>query len=135
MPCILSTPKVLVTMFWSLSRLGIELFRETFVFTYFFLCERTGPMRDQSSQFVPYFGLHVLGGMMICFQTIILRGVDFIVHLEDPIFQVHGFKNVVMLALLFDLEVDFKIFLLMIMIVKSILSNKLSFYPLKKPMC
>ena len=43
---------------------------------------------------------------------------------EDPIFQLHGFKNVVMLALLFDLEVDFRIFLPITLIVKVILSNK-----------
>ena len=33
-------------------------------------------------------------------------------------------KNVAMLALLFDLEVDFNIFILMILIFKSMLSNK-----------
>ena len=53
----------------------------------------------------------------------------------DPIYQRHGFKNVVMLALLFDLEVDFKIFLPITLIVKPMLSNKLYFLPLKKPMC
>ena len=36
-------------------------------------------------------------------------------------------KNVAMLALLFDLEVDFNIFILMILIFKSMLSNKLDF--------
>ena len=35
---------------------------------------------DQNSQFVPYSGLHVVGKMNICFETIILRGIKFIVN-------------------------------------------------------
>ena len=42
-----------------------------------------------------------------------------------PSFQGHGLKNVVMLALFFHLEIDFKIFLPIILILRSILSNKL----------
>ena len=80
MPCILSTLGVLVTRFWSLSSLGIEFFRETFVFTYFFLYRSSGPMRDQSSQFVPNSGLHVAGEKKICFHAIIFKGVNFIVN-------------------------------------------------------
>ena len=37
-------------------------------------------MRDQSSQFVPSYGLHVVGEKKICFQTIIFEGVNFIVN-------------------------------------------------------
>ena len=80
MPCILSTPGVVVTRFWSLSSLGIELFRETFVFTYFFLSGSSGLMRYQISQFAPNSGIHVAGEKKICFQTIIFEGVNFIVN-------------------------------------------------------
>ena len=79
-PCILSTLGVVVTMFWSLVSLGIEFFRETFVFTYLFLCGSSCPMRDQSSQFVPNSRLHVAGEKKICFHTIIFKGVNFIVN-------------------------------------------------------
>ena len=51
------------------------------------------------------------------------------------IFQGNSFKNVVMSALLLDLKVDFNIFLPMILIVKSMFPNKLSFWPLKNPIC
>ena len=80
MTCILSTPGVVETWFWPLSSLDIELFRATFVFTYFFLCWSSGPIIDQSSQFVPNSGLHVAGEMKICFRTIILKGVNLIVN-------------------------------------------------------
>ena len=75
MTCILSTPWVVETGFWTLSSLYLDLFRATFVFTYFFLCGISGLMRDQSSQFVPNSDLHVVGEIKICFQTIILKGV------------------------------------------------------------
>ena len=51
------------------------------------------------------------------------------------IFQVHDFKSIAMLAQHFSLEVYFKIFLPMIVVVKFVLSNKLRFWPLKKPTC
>ena len=51
------------------------------------------------------------------------------------IFQGHGFKNIALLACHLSLEVDFNIFLPMIVIVKFVLSNKLKFWPLKKPTC
>ena len=50
-------------------------------------------------------------------------------------FQGRGFKNIAILARHFCLEVDCKIFLSMIVIVKFVLSNKLRFWPLKKPTC
>ena len=46
-------------------------------------------------------------------------------NMRGPIFQVHVLKTIVMLAILFDLEIYFEIFLPMILIVKSTLSNKL----------
>ena len=61
MTCILSTPGVVETGFWPLSGLDLDFFIETFVFTFFFLCGSSGSMRDQSSQFVPNFGLYVAG--------------------------------------------------------------------------
>ena len=42
-----------------------------------------------------------------------------------PIFQCYGLKNVAMLALFFYLQVGFNIFLPIILIVKSMLPNKL----------
>ena len=80
MPCILSTLGIVEIGFCPLSIIDIDFFRETFVFTYFFLCESSGLMRDQSSQFVPNSGLHVAGEKKICFQTIIFEGVNFIVN-------------------------------------------------------
>ena len=80
MACIVSTLGFVETGFWTLSNLHLELFRENFIFTYLFLCRSIGHMRDQSSQFVPNSSLHVAWKMKICFQTIIVKGVNFIVN-------------------------------------------------------
>ena len=78
MACMLSTLGLVEIEFWPVISIDIDFFRETFVFTYFFLYRSSGPMRDQSSQFVPNSGLHVVGEKKICFQTIIFEGDNFI---------------------------------------------------------
>ena len=44
-------------------------------------------MRDQRSQFVPNSSIDVVGERKICFQTIILKGVNFIVNSYEDSFQ------------------------------------------------
>ena len=83
MTCILSTLGIVETGFWPLSIIDIDFFRETFVFTYFFLCGSSGPMRYQCSQFVPNSSLHVTSEINICFQAIILKGVNLIINNGD----------------------------------------------------
>ena len=61
MTSIISNRVVVETGFWPLSSIDLEFFRATFVFTYFLLYGSSATMRDQNSQFVPIFGLHVAG--------------------------------------------------------------------------